>query len=342
ALATYIYLHFYVNDIGLLPRDFKLSFIANASDIAYTTIHTGFQSLLTAGLVREKFIDGRIPVYELCNYARLNRTYRETDKQQSEKLSYSRIPNYLLETKILKQLVSHRDSKGILLLLELCNTFTRKLGGENRESIENFEVTRTMKYLKKTLGRNAKKVRQYLDIIQPVFPFIAARKEIRKPNGNRLTRIKETIEQILISHFTVRMTAECVVENQNKLIRQQEARMRKEAKDRLNSLKLALSTKENKDIIVAYKNEVSKIAQFIKDARDIKTFMTYTMTYALDEFEGIMRKPGGKVNVIGAFMRAKFRESLSSWKERYVNNDMRHDLVMDLTSNNMPVPDCLR
>ncbi|MGM2776448.1 hypothetical protein ACS2QO_28610, partial [Bacillus cereus group sp. Bce015] len=36
ALATYIYLHFYVNDVGLLPRDFKLSIISNASGIAYT------------------------------------------------------------------------------------------------------------------------------------------------------------------------------------------------------------------------------------------------------------------------------------------------------------------
>lgn len=66
ALATYIYLHFYVNDIGLLPRDFKLSFIANASDIAYTTIHTGFQSLLTAGLVRENLLTEE---YQYMNFA---------------------------------------------------------------------------------------------------------------------------------------------------------------------------------------------------------------------------------------------------------------------------------
>ncbi|MEB8731169.1 hypothetical protein P4G91_08675, partial [Bacillus cereus] len=65
ALATYILLHYKVNDLGRLPRDFKLSTIANESDIPYTTIHTGFQALLHSGLVREIFINGKIPVYEI-------------------------------------------------------------------------------------------------------------------------------------------------------------------------------------------------------------------------------------------------------------------------------------
>lgn len=102
ALATYILLHYKVNDLGRLPRDFKLSIIANESDIPYTTIHTGFQALLHSGLVREIFINGKIPVYEICNYARLNRTAKET-KDNDGKLSYFRIPNLLLETSILKR-----------------------------------------------------------------------------------------------------------------------------------------------------------------------------------------------------------------------------------------------
>ena len=55
ALATYILLHYKVNDLGRLPRDFKLSIIANESDIPYTTIHTGFQALLHSDLL-EKFL----------------------------------------------------------------------------------------------------------------------------------------------------------------------------------------------------------------------------------------------------------------------------------------------
>ncbi|MGU9545894.1 hypothetical protein [Bacillus cereus] len=345
ALATYIYLHFYVNDVGLLPRDFKLSIISNASGIAYTTVHTGFQALLKSGMVQEVLIDGRIPVYEICNYARLNRTYKETTKQDIGKLSYFRIPSHLLDSKVLKQLVSHRDSKGILLLLDLCNTFTRKIGLENKDQIEKFITHRTMSYLKEKLGRNAKKVREYLNVIRPIFPFTASNTEVRKPNMGRLTRIKEYVEQIFITKFNVHISAECVVESQNKILRQQEARMRKEAKDRLKSLKLALSMKEDQDLIVAFKNEISTIAQFLKHTKDIKTFMTYTMTYALDELENFV-KSGNKVSVLGAFMRAKFRESILSWKNKYVPDDsysdMRHDLVRALLTNNIPVPDALK
>ncbi|RKI20302.1 hypothetical protein [Bacillus thuringiensis] len=344
ALATYIYLHFYVNDVGLLPRDFKLSIISNASGIAYTTVHTGFQALLESGMIREVFING-ISIYEICNYARLNRTYKETTKQDIGKLSYFRIPNHLLDSKVLKQLVSHRDSKGILLLLDLCNTFTRKIGLENKNQIEKFITQRTMSYLKEKLGRNAKKVREYLKIIRPIFPFTASNTEVRKPNMGRLTRIKEYVEQIFIKKFNVHISAECVIESQNKVLRQQEAHMRKEAKDRLKSLKLALSMKEGNDLIVAFKNEISTIAQFLKHTKDIKRFMTYTMTYALDELENFL-KSGNKVSVLGAFMRAKFRESILSWRTKYIPDDsysdMRHDLVLALTTNNIPVPDALK
>ena len=155
ALATYILLHYKVNDLGRLPRDFKLSIIANESDIPYTTIHTGFQALLHSGLVREIFINGKIPVYEICNYARLNRTAKET-KDNDGKLSYFRIPNLLLETSILKELVSHRDSKGIIEFLGLCTHFTHQLE-YSKNSVEDYNCTRNMDGLKERLGRNAKK-----------------------------------------------------------------------------------------------------------------------------------------------------------------------------------------
>ncbi|MED1384475.1 hypothetical protein P4U30_30410, partial [Bacillus mycoides] len=172
ALATYILLHYKVNDVGQLPRDFKLSTIANASDIPYTTIHTGFQALLHSGLVREIFINGKIPVYEICNYARFNRTAKET-KDNDGKLSYFRIPNLLLETSILKELVSHRDSKGIIEFLGLCTHVTHQFK-YSKNSVEDYSFVRNMDGLKERLGRNAKKVRNYLKIISPIFKFDAA------------------------------------------------------------------------------------------------------------------------------------------------------------------------
>ncbi|SFD18215.1 hypothetical protein SAMN04488168_12326 [Bacillus sp. 491mf] len=339
ALATYILLHYKVNDLGRLPRDFKLSTIANESDIPYTTIHSGFQALLHSGLVKEIFINGKIPVYEICNYSRLNRTSKET-KDNDGKLSYFRIPHLLLETSILKELVSHRDSKGIIEFLNLCTNFTHQLE-YSKNSVEDYYFTRNMDGLKERLGRNAKKVRNYLKIILPVFKFDAAIKKVRNPRKGRIARIREKIQQIVITQFTVSMNPACVIENDRAEIRQTEAKMRKEAMARLESVGIALTNKERKDITVAYKGEISLIAAFIKNKQLRDSFMTYAMSYAMDQCESFLAI-GEKIKTIGGFIRAKLRESLVSWSDTYLDDDTRHKLVIDLISNDIDVPNAFR
>ncbi|MBJ8113253.1 hypothetical protein JDS99_27150 [Bacillus cereus group sp. N6] len=339
ALATYILLHYKVNDLGRLPRDFKLSTIANESDIPYTTIHTGFQALLHSGLVREIFINGKIPVYEICNYARFNRTAKET-KDNDGKLSYFRIPNLLLETSILKELVSHRDSKGIIEFLNLCTHFTHQLE-YSKNSVEDYYCTRNMDGLKERLGRNAKKVRNYLKIISPVFKFDAAIKKVRNPKKGRIARIREKIQQIVITKFTVSMNPACVIENDRAEIRQTEAKMRKEATARLESIGIALTNKDRKDIVVSYKGEVSRIATYIKNKQLRDDFMTYTMSYAMDQCESFLAL-GEKIKSIGGMIRAKLRESFIPWAERYLDDDTRHALVLELISHDIDVPDAFR
>ncbi|EJR62099.1 hypothetical protein [Bacillus cereus] len=340
ALATYILLHYKVNDLGRLPRDFKLSTVANESDIPYTTIHTGFQALLHSGLVREIFINGKIPVYEICNYARLNRTAKET-KDNDGKLSYFRIPNLLLETSILKELVSHRDSKGIIELLNLCNNFTRELKFKSKDSIEKYTLPRNMDGLKERLGRNAKKVRNYLKIISPIFKFDAAIQKVRNPRKGRIARIREKIQQIVITQFTVSMNPACVIENDLAEIKQTEAKMRKEATARLESIGIALTNKDRKDIVVSYKGEVSRIATYIKNKQLRDNFMTYTMSYAMDQCESFLAL-GEKIKSLGGMVRAKLRESFIPWAERYLDDDTRHALVLELISHDIDVPDAFR
>ncbi|MDO6632825.1 hypothetical protein [Bacillus thuringiensis] len=339
ALATYILLHYKVNDLGRLPRDFKLSIIANESDIPYTTIHTGFQALLHSGLVREIFINGKIPVYEICNYARLNRTAKET-KDNDGKLSYFRIPNLLLETSILKELVSHRDSKGIIEFLGLCTHFTHQLE-YSKNSVEDYNCTRNMDGLKERLGRNAKKVRNYIEIISPIFKFDAAAKKVRNPRKGRIARIREKIQQIVITQFTVNINSACVIENDRAEIRQTEAKMRKEATARLESIGIALTNKDRKDIVVSYKGEVSRIATYIKNKQLRDDFMTYTMSYAMDQCESFLAL-GEKIKSIGGMIRAKLRESFVPWAERYLDDDTRHALVLELISHDIDVPNAFR
>ncbi|MGE6619258.1 hypothetical protein [Bacillus mycoides] len=338
ALATYILLHYKVNDVGRLPRDFKLSTIAKESDIPYTTIHTGFQELLHSGLVREIFING-IPVYEICNYARFNRTAKET-KDNDGKLSYFRIPNLLLETSILKELVSHRDSKGIIEFLGLCTHVTHQFK-YSKNSVEDYSFVRNMDGLKERLGRNAKKVRNYLEIISPVFKFDAAIKKVRNPRKGRIARIREKIQQIVITQFTVSINSACVIENDRAEIRQTEAKMRKEATARFESIGIALTNKDRKDIVVSYKGEVSRIATYIKNKQLRDDFMTYTMSYAMDQCESFLVL-GEKIKSIGGMIRAKLRESFIPWAERYLDDDTRHALVLELISHDIDVPDAFR
>ncbi|MEC5307662.1 hypothetical protein [Bacillus thuringiensis] len=339
ALATYILLHFKVNDLGRLPRDFKLSTIANESDIPYTTIHTGFQALLHSGLVKEIFINGKIPVYEICNYARFNCTAKET-KDNDGKLSYFRIPNLLLETSILKELVSHRDSKGIIEFLGLCTHFTHQLE-YSKNSVEDYNCTRNMDGLKERLGRNAKKVRNYIEIISPIFKFDAVAKKVRNPRKGRIARIREKIQQIVITQFTVNINSACVIENDRAEIRQTEAKMRKEATARLESIGIALTNKDRKDIVVSYKGEVSRIATYIKNKQLRDDFMTYTMSYAMDQCESFLAL-GEKIKSIGGMIRAKLRESFVPWAERYLDDDTRHALVLELISHDIDVPNAFR
>ncbi|QWH76023.1 hypothetical protein EXW59_04300 (plasmid) [Bacillus mycoides] len=339
ALATYILLHYKVNDVGRLPRDFKLSTIAKESDIPYTTIHTGFQALLHSGLVREIFINGKIPVYEICNYARFNRTAKET-KDNDGKLSYFRIPNLLLETSILKELVSHRDSKGIIEFLGLCTHVTHQFK-YSKNSVEDYSFVRNMDGLKERLGRNAKKVRNYLKIISPIFKFDAAIQKVRNPRKGRIARIREKIQQIVITQFTVSINSACVIENDRAEIRQTEAKMRKEATARFESIGIALTNKDRKDIVVSYKGEVSRIATYIKNKQLRDDFMTYTMSYAMDQCESFLVL-GEKIKSIGGMIRAKLRESFIPWAERYLDDDTRHALVLELISHDIDVPDAFR
>lgn len=339
ALATYILLHYKVDDLGVLTRNFKLKELEMMSGIPYSTIHTGFKVLQDEGWVEEILIKG-MPHYKICNYNRLNSTAQESiDKTHI--LSYFRVPHHLLETSILKELVTHRDNKGIIQLLKLCNSFTRGIDKyHNQYSIEEFSLTRLMKGLKEKLNRNAKKVRQYLDIITPIFNFEVVSQEERKPDENReAKRIRTKIKQLVITSFKVTMNPACVVVNDRAKFRQSEAKMRKEAISRLTTAQISLTDKDRKDITVAYRNEITKIAACIYNTKLQKNFMSYSMTYALDHLEEYIAKTKKKVKSIGGFIRAKLRESLTDWSKHHLDDDTRHLLIMNLVSNDIKVPD---
>lgn len=340
ALAVYVGMHYMVSDIGLLPSDFKITQIAEKIRLPYTTAHTGFEILLQRELVKEVFTKDGLPMYEICHYALNNRTKSEGNREYKG-LSYFRIPNSLLDTNILRELVKHRDRKGIYLFLDLCINFTHKLYKESHDDVQQYTVDRTMKKLKEYFNKNAKRVREYVDLLSPIFSFVPTHRKVRQAKESRITRIRKAVTQIVVPKFDIHMAASCVIENTDTDVKQNEAKMRKEAVSRLKSIGYALSNKDRRDLVVTFRDEISKIAYLIENKTARAKLMTYTMSYALDALEKYVNTTNKKVKSIGAFVRNKLRESLPSWRLTHLSEHDRYELFIAFSNKELEIPEWL-
>ncbi|KAB2422532.1 hypothetical protein [Bacillus cereus] len=337
ALSTYILLHFECNDIGMLPREFQIMDLAKKSGIPYTTIYTGFQICLERRLVKETPVGNRT-VYEIVDYALYNHTTAETANMTGISLSYFRIPFHLIQTTIMSSLVKARDNRGIIFLLDLINTFSRKVGMEHyKHKIEEFQITRKMSFLKKRLNRNAKKVRQYIEIINPIVQFTAIDSKEKKSNETRITSVRKQVKQIIIEKFNVVFSSNCVIENDKKELHRPVAKCRKEAVSRLKHMGQALRKKDKENIMTAFRQEIVDIAIYLPTKQKQSELLIYAMTYALDQVESCMKEQ--EIFSIPAFMRVQFRESWIGFKEKNLSTGERHDAMINYHKKNGVYPE---
>ncbi|HHB1656458.1 TPA: hypothetical protein ACOQ0H_005753 [Bacillus cereus] len=337
ALATYILLHFECNDIGMLPREFQIMDLAKKSGIPYTTIYTGFQVCLERRLIKETPVGNRT-VYEIVDYALYNNTTAETVNMTGTSLSYFRIPFHLIQTTIMSSLVKARDNRGIIFLLDLINTFSRKVGMEHyKHKIDEFQITRKMSFLKKRLNRNAKKVRHYIEIINPIVQFTAIDSKEKKSNKTRITSVRKQVKQIIIEKFNVVFSSNCVIENDKKELHRQVAKCRKEAVSRLKHMGQALRKKDKENIMTAFRQEIVDIAIYLPTKQKQSELLIYAMTYALDQVESCMKQQ--EIFSIPAFMRVQFRETWMYFKEKSLSVEERHDAMITYFKQNGVYPD---
>ena len=337
ALATYILLHFECNDIGMLPREFQIMDLAKKSGIPYTTIYTGFQVCLERRLVKETPVGNRT-VYEIVDYALYNHTTAETAKMTGISLSYFRIPFHLIQTTIMSSLVKARDNRGIIFLLDLINTFSRKVGMEHyKHKIEEFQITRKMSSLKRRLNRNAKKVRHYIEIINPIVQFTAIDSKEKKSNETRITSARKQVKQIIIEKFNVVFSSNCVIENDKKELHRPVAKCRKEAVSRLKHMGQALRKKDKENIMTAFRQEIVDIAIYLPTKQKQSELLIYAMTYALDQVESCLKEQ--EIFSIPAFMRVKFRESWIGFKEKNLSTGKQHDAMINYHKKNGVYPE---
>ncbi|KXH80228.1 MULTISPECIES: hypothetical protein [Bacillus] len=337
ALATYILLQFECNDIGMLPHEFQIMDLAKKSGIPYTTIYTGFQVCLERRLVKETPVGNRT-VYEIVDYALYNHTIAETANLRGISLSYFRIPFHLIQTTIMSSLVKARDNRGIIFLLDLINTFSRKVGMEHyKHKIEEFQITRKMAFLKERLNRNAKKVRQYIEIINPIVQFTAIDSKEKKSNEARIKSVRKQVKQIIIEKFNVVFSSNCVIENDKKELHRPVAKCRKEAVSRLKHMGQALRKKDKENIMTAFRQEIVDIAIYLPTKQKQSELLIYAMTYALDQVESCLKEQ--EIFSIPAFMRIQFRESWRSFKEENLSPGERHDAMINYHKKNGVYPE---
>lgn len=345
AIALYIALHGQCDDNGLLPKDFKISTLAEKLNQSYSTVHTAFSELISRSMVREIFI-GEAPyevsVYEIANYAANNRTKRESsDNQYFKGFSYFRVPFEIFNTTVLSELVKHRDRNGLVLLLELFNGFTRELR-KKKENLSDYTMIRTMKYLKERLGRNAKRVRRFMDDISPLFE-VNTMESVREANPGRLTRLRSAVSQLWVSKFELKLAENCVRINDDTTgIRSFEAKMRKDAYDRIKHLGYALPKKDMNGIAAAFKDEVIAIAKWIEKPEIQSDLITFSMQEALSQLEEYITKTGKRVESVGGFVRTKLRQAWVFWRDRYLNDADRHDMEVSYMQTFGEAPAFLR
>ncbi|EEL67447.1 hypothetical protein ACQKFK_23910 [Bacillus mycoides] len=337
ALATYILLHFECNDIGMLPREFQIMDLAKKSGIPYTTIYTGFQVCLEHRLVKETPVGNRT-VYEVVDYALYNHTAAKTTDIS---LSYFRIPFHLIQTTILSSLVKARDNRGIMFLLELINTFSRKIGMEHyKHQIQEFEITRRMAFLKDKLNRNAKKVRQYIEILKPIVQFTAIDSKEKKSSDSRIARVRKQVKQVIIEKFNVVFSSNCVMENDKKDLHRPVAKCRKEAVSRLKYMGQSLRKKDRENMMIAFKQEIVDIAAYMPTKEKQNVLLITAMTYALDQVENYTKEQ--EIFSIPAFMRVQFRESWTNFTEKSLSVEERYDVMMNYYNQNGAYPDFIK
>jgi len=325
ALATYILLYFKVSPIGLLPNDFTISSLSQEANIPYSTLYSGFQICLDRQLVKEVFVDEK-SVYEITDYAFHNRT-KEEGNLTFERLSYFRIPTKLLDSGILAALIKSKDRLGIYYLLKLCKSFTRDIGRWDKDS-----TTRRMDTLKIELRRTAKRVREYVQLLSPVFQFTAkgaAVKDGSKNARNRIAHIREAIVQIVIPKFSVQISSSCLIENEQPDVKSITAKMTKDAHARVHHMGLSMKKKDTQDLSIVFRDEIVKFTKYIDDVEVRKNLLTFTMTDALDQLENYKRKTNKKIREIGALMRTYLRNSIEKWTKEYLstpeNDRVKHE-----------------
>ncbi|WP_282156346.1 hypothetical protein [Cytobacillus gottheilii] len=326
AITTYILFNLECDDLGRIQANsFSLNKFSKATGIPYSTIHGGMDVLFKRGFMREVIINKQ-PYYEIIGYSTWNTPEFNKVSGREESLNYFRIPFSLKESSALKRLVSSRDSAGLLMLLDLFNTFTRLINMRNKDLEKG--LTRTMHHLKGKMKKTALKIRVWIDIIKEFFTFEAVGLVKKNPRSDRLTiRKTKNPVQIVIEKFNITINPSIIDEmGDDYNTREIEAAIRKEVTFKLAEEGVKHTNKDIRDILAAAKQEIIEVMKFSTSSFSVRNrIIIDVFNAAFDDFlhyykEKETTDPHNQVKIIGAFMRNCIIDSFT----KYIFNPNPH------------------
>ncbi|MGE6379593.1 hypothetical protein [Peribacillus muralis] len=330
AVAIYVGLHSKCSSAGLLDADFHVSALSKELNIPTATGSNGINQLLDRGLIIERETDKKNQ-YEIVGYA-ANNLSREESINPDKKLNYLTVPFDLMQTTVLANLVSKKSPRGIILMLEILNTFRNKFRGAKACASEYKTDLKTDTLMEKLGKSSAKRVRDILEVLSPIFTFKPIDLKERKPRPDVITRVRTAVTQIWVRKYDIHIKLGCIIEKEAH--NEETTKAYKDADYRIRLLKIPMFQKDRIGIRAAYKGSVKEIAQFVKNKKQQTKLHRDSMQHALEELEDFLRK-GNKIKSVGAFINTKLQEYVIQFLDD-------HNLYIDIETfyhqTESPVP----
>lgn len=289
------------NQRGIL-KEFNLSEYARKLGISYSTLYSGKKWLEKHHFVAELIDSSGFPVLQLKDVEKYN------IPEKGNNLNYLIIPHALFETNILAEFVRTSNPEAIELLFSLLNQFRTGLSKMENPKIQAVKQARTMKTLKKQLNKNSKGVRNILSIIEPLF-------EIKYEGINMKGH------QVWINKVWISIKEECVKEESNEFkVDHLIAMLSHELTYFFDWHKIAFKPRDQKDVMISFKQEVINILKHFNDDKNIFDRDKFIKKYFIDcldkieEYIDINKKKfkSFKIKSIGAMFRMFFRKNLAT------------------------------
>jgi hypothetical protein len=315
------------NQRGIL-KEYNLSYWSKELNIPYATLYSGKKYLEKHKFVNEE-IHNELPVLVLKDIEKYNNPGMEEGK-----LNYLLIPHALFETTILAELVRTSNPEGIELMLSLFNQFRTAMSSKDSIDLSKLRQARNMSTLKKQLNKNAKKTREILRLLEPLFKIDFEGLEFR---GN----------QIWVRKVWITLREECVKEQNEEEFKVDHltAALSHELIYFLDGLNLKYKPRDQFDVMFSFKQEVYDKVKIIKDNGkfQVERFVRQYFLHCIDEIGTYISNKKDenklfKVHSLGGLFRSIFRNDLGRFLALKVPYELIHDAKVEhyIKTGNLP------